>query len=112
MKWFALKSLGARVNPRMGRQVAIGSIIATVLISVVTWPVYDGGFWDYGGLGAMDEIEDLDALRVQPSDTLVHEGKGNVWDDWADDCLPYSETQSLAVWGDFDFEHELSLIHI
>ncbi len=106
VKWFALKSLGARVNPRMGRQVAIGSIIATVLISVVTWPVYDGGFWDYGGLGAMDEIEDLDALRVQPSDTLVHEGKGNVWDDWADDCLPYSETQSLAVWGDFDFEHE------
>ena len=106
VRWFALKSMGARVNPGLGRQVAIGSLVATVLISVVTWPVYDGGFWDYGGLGAMDEIEDLDALRVQPSDTLVHEGEGNVWAEWEDDCLPYSETQSLAVWDGFDFEHE------
>ena len=106
VRWFALKSMGARVNPGLGRQIAIGSLVATVLISVVTWPVYDGGFWDYGGLGAMDEIEDLDALRVQPSDTLVHEGEGNVWAEWGDDCLPYSETQSLAVWDGFDFEHE------
>ena len=106
VRWFALKSMGARVNPGLGRQIAIGSLVATVLISVVTWPVYDGGFWDYGGLGAMDEIEDLVALRVQPSDTLVHEGEGNVWAEWGDDCLPYSETQSLAVWDGFDFEHE------
>ncbi|MEE3269854.1 MAG: (Fe-S)-binding protein [Candidatus Thermoplasmatota archaeon] len=106
VRWFALKSMGARINPGTGRQIAIGSLVATVLISVVAWPVYDGGFWDYGGLGAMDEVEDLDGLRVQPTDTLVHEGKGNVWDDWADDCLPYSETQGLAVWDDFDFEHE------
>ena len=106
VRWFSLKSMGARVNPGLGRQIAIGSLVATVLISVVTWPVYDGGFWDYGGLGAMDEIEDLDALRVQPSDTLVHEGEGNVWAEWGDDCLPYSETQSLAVWDGFDFEHE------
>ncbi|MAQ56642.1 MAG: hypothetical protein CMA47_00285 [Euryarchaeota archaeon] len=106
VRWFALKSMGARVNPTMGRQIAIGTLVATVLISVVTWPVYDGGFWDYGGLGAMDEVEDIDALRTQPSDTLVHEGKGNVWADWEDDCLPYSETQSLAVWDDFDFDNE------
>jgi len=106
VRWFALKSMGARVNPGMGRQIAIGTLVATVLISVVTWPVYDGGFWDYGGLGAMDEVEDIDALRTQPSDTLVHEGKGNVWADWEDDCLPYSETQSLAVWDDFDFDNE------
>ena len=106
VRWFALKSMGARVNPDMGRQIAIGSLVATLLISVVTWPVYDDGFWDYGGLGAMDEVEDLDALRMQPSDTLVHEGKGNVWTDWGDDCLPYSETQTLAVWDGFDFENE------
>ncbi|MFL2493142.1 MAG: heterodisulfide reductase-related iron-sulfur binding cluster [Candidatus Thalassarchaeum sp.] len=106
VRWFALKSMGARVNPEMGRRVAIGSLVATLLISVVTWPVYDDGFWDYGGLGAMDEVEDLDALRMQPSDTLVHEGRGNVWADWEDDCLPYSETQTLAVWDGFDFENE------
>ena len=50
--------------------MAVGSLIAAVLISVVTWPIYENGFWDYGGLGAMDDLEDLDALRAQPSDLL------------------------------------------
>jgi len=89
----------------MGRRIAIGSLVATVLISVVAWPIYDGGFWDYGGLGAMDEIEDLDELRVQPSDTLVHEGKGNVWDEWEQECLPYEETTGLPLWASM-FEME------
>jgi Fe-S oxidoreductase len=108
VRWFVLNSIGARLSPIIGRQIAIGTIVATVIISVVTWPIYDNGFWDYGGLGAMDEIEDLDGLRAQPSDTLVHQGKGNVWAEWEDDCLPYSETQGLAVWDSFDFEHDES----
>lgn len=106
VRWFVLNSIGARLSPIIGRQIAIGTIVATVIISVVTWPIYDSGFWDYGGLGAMDELEDLDGLRAQPSDTLVHQDKGNVWTEWEDDCLPYSETQSLAVWDGFDFEHD------
>ena len=105
VRWFALKSMGARINPGMGRQIAIGSLVATVLISVVAWPVYDGGFWDYGGLGAMDEVEDLDALRVQPSDTLGHVGEGNVWDEWGDECLSYEETTGLPLWASM-FEME------
>lgn len=106
VRWFVLNSIGARLSPIIGRQIAIGTIVATVIISVVTWPIYDSGFWDYGGLGAMDELEDLDGLRAQPSDTLVHQDKGNVWTEWEDDCLPYSETQGLAVWDGFDFEHD------
>jgi Fe-S oxidoreductase len=106
VRWFVLNSIGARLSPIIGRQIAIGTIVATVIISVVTWPIYDSGFWDYGGLGAMDELEDLDGLRAQPSDTLVHQDKGNVWAEWEDDCLPYSETQSLAVWDGFDFGHD------
>ena len=106
VRWFVLNSIGARLSPIIGRQIAIGTIVATVIISVVTWPIYDSGFWDYGGLGAMDELEDLDGLRAQPSDTLVHQDKGNVWTEWEDDCLPYSETQSLAVWDGFDFGHD------
>jgi Fe-S oxidoreductase len=78
--------------------VAVGSLLAAVLISVVTWPIYENGFWDYGGLGAMDDLEDLDALRSQPSDTLVHVEEGNVWADWEDECIPYEESQSLAAW--------------
>jgi len=106
VRWFVLNSIGARLSPIIGRQIAIGTIVATVIISVVTWPIYDSGFWDYGGLGAMDELEDLDGLRAQPSDTLVHQDKGNAWAEWEDDCLPYSETQGLAVWDSFDFEHD------
>ena len=106
VRWFVLNSIGARLSPIIGRQIAIGTIVATVIISVVTWPIYDSGFWDYGGLGAMDELEDLDGLRAQPSDTLVHQDKGNVWTEWEDDCLPYSETQGLAVWDGFDFGHD------
>jgi len=100
VRWFTLNSIGARLNPVMGRQIAIGSLIAAVLISVVTWPIYDDGFWDYGGLGAMDDVSQLDAMRGQPSDTLVHQGKGNVWAEWEDDCLPYSETMGQAAWDD------------
>ncbi len=95
---FLLNSVGSRVTPRIGRQVAVGSLIAAVLISVVTWPVYENGFWDYGGLGAMDDMEDLEALRAQPSDTLVHVEEGNVWDQWGDECIPYEESQGLAAW--------------
>ena len=95
---FLLNSVGSRVTPRIGRQVAVGSLIAAVLISVVTWPVYENGFWDYGGLGAMDDMEDLEALRAQPSDTLVHVEEGNVWEQWGDECIPYEESQGLAAW--------------
>ena len=99
VRWFVLNSIGARLRPIIGRQIAIGSLAAAVIISAVTWPIYDSGFWDYGGLGAMDELEDLDAMRGQPSDTLVHTGKGNVWSEWEDECLPYEETAGLALWG-------------
>ena len=34
----------------------------------------------------MDDMEDLDALRAQPSDTLVHVEEGNVWEQWEDDA--------------------------
>ena len=105
---FLLNSVGSRVTPRIGRQVAVGSLIAAVLISVVTWPVYENGFWDYGGLGAMDDLDDLDSLRAQPSDTLVHVDEGNVWADWEDECIPYEESSALAAWSGLSSEEDPS----
>tara|TARA_B100001175_G_scaffold304057_1_gene299675 strand:- start:863 stop:3646 length:2784 start_codon:yes stop_codon:yes gene_type:complete len=105
---FLLSSVGSRVTPRIGRQVAVGSLIAAVLISVVTWPVYENGFWDYGGLGAMDDIEDLDALRAQPSDTLVHVEEGNVWAEWEDECLSFEESGSISAWDGLSIEEDAS----
>ena len=68
--------------------------------------MYENGFWDYGGLGAMDDVEDLDSLRAQPSDTLVHVEEGNVWADWEDECIPYEESSTLAAWDGLSSEED------
>ena len=106
IRWSLVNSIGARLTPSMGKQVAVGSLILAVLISAVTWPIYEGGFWDYGGLGAMDDIEELETMRGQPSDTLVYYGKGDDWQDWEDECLTFSESSDLGVWETLDEEYD------
>ena len=101
-----VNSIGARLTPSMGKQVAVGSLILAVLISAVTWPIYEGGFWDYGGLGAMDDIEELETMRGQPSDTLVYYGKGDDWQDREDECLTFSESSDLGVWDTLDEDYD------
>ena len=108
VKWFLVNSIGARVTSSMGKQVAIGTLVIAVLISAVTWPIYEGGFWDYGGLGAMDEIEDLENMRGQPADTLVYYEKGNVKSEWRDECLTFSDSSGLEVWHELDEGADLS----
>ncbi|MDP6324857.1 MAG: hypothetical protein QF684_04765, partial [Candidatus Thalassarchaeaceae archaeon] len=45
IRWFLVKSIGARTTPQLGKQVSMGTLIVTVLLCTVTWPVYDDGFW-------------------------------------------------------------------
>ena len=97
-----INTIGARLSPNIGKQIAIGSIILAVLISAVTWPIYEGGFWNYGGLGAMPEMEELEVMRGQPSDTLVYYEKGDDWNDWEDRCLTFSDSSELNVWHELD----------
>ena len=106
IRWSLVNSIGARLTPSIGKQVAVGSLILAVLISAVTWPIYEGGFWDYGGLGAMDDIEELETMRGQPSDTLVYYGKGDDWQDWEDECLTFSESSDLGVWDTLDEDYD------
>ena len=106
VRWFLVNSIGARLTPNMGKQVAIGSIILAVLISAVTWPIYEGGFWDYGGLGAMDDVEELETMRGQPADTLVYYGKGDDWSNWGDECLTFSDSSDLGVWSSLDEDED------
>jgi len=111
---FLLGPLGARLTPFLGKQVAVGSLIATVLICTVTWPVYENGFWDQRGLGTMgfweyqadDKMEELDDIRGQPADTLVLFEHGNVWADWEDECLTYESTGELPAWEGLQDESE------
>ena len=106
IRWFLVKSIGARTTPQLGKQVSFGALIVTVLLCTVTWPVYDNGFWNQGGLGAMDEVETLEDLRGQPVDTLVDINEGHNWAVIEDDCLTYEESIANEVWQDSKFEGE------
>ena len=105
---FLLGPMGSRLTPILGRQIAVGSLVASVLLCAITWPVYENGFWNQRGLGTMGfweyqneaKLVELDGIRGQPSDTLIHVEKGNVWDEWGDECLPFESTGHLAVWED------------
>ena len=106
IRWFLVKSIGARTTPQLGKQVSLGALIVTILLCTVTWPVYDNGFWNQGGLGAMDDIETLEELRGQPVDTLVDINEGHDWAVIEDDCLTYEQSIANEVWQDSKFEGE------
>jgi len=103
---FLLGPMGSRLTPILGKQVAVGSLIASVLICTVTWPIYENGFWDQRGLGTMgfweyqeeSKLEELDGMRGQPADTLVLYDKGIAWDEWGDECLSFEGTSQLVIW--------------
>ena len=113
---FLLGPMGSRLTPMLGRQIAVGSMVTTVLLCSVTWPVYENGFWNQRGLGTMGfweyqydaKIQELDGIRGQPSDTLIHVEKGPVWEEWEDDCLPYESTSSLSLWDNIEEGTEIS----
>jgi len=106
IRWFLVKSIGARTTPQLGKQVSMGTLIVTVLLCTVTWPVYDDGFWDQGGLGAMDDVSALEELRGQPVDTLVDINEGHHWESIEADCLTYEQSIASEVWNDEKFEGE------
>ena len=106
IRWFLVKSIGARTTPQLGKQVSLGTLIVTVILCTVTWPVYDNGFWDQGGLGAMDDESDLEELRGQPVDTLVNINEGHHWEVIEEDCLTYEQSIANEVWLNEKFEGE------
>ncbi|MEE2747264.1 MAG: (Fe-S)-binding protein, partial [Candidatus Thermoplasmatota archaeon] len=106
IRWFLVKSIGARTTPQLGKQVSMGTLIVTVLLCTMTWPVYDNGFWDQGGLGAMDEVSALEELRGQPVDTLVDINEGHHWESIEADCLTYEQSLANEVWLSEKFEGE------
>ena len=105
-RWFLVNSIGLRTTPKLGKQIAVGGMIIAVIISAWTWPVYNNGFWDAGGLGAMEDESELYKMRSQPLDTSVHEAnsftEGKYDDlivparDWLDWTL-YQPTQATII---------------
>ena len=105
-KWYLLKASGTHTSPKVGRNIALGSLIIAVLLSVVSWPVYDGGFWDIGGFGAMDDVDDLATLRNQPVDTLLMVDEGHEWSSMEENCLTYGASSGSVIWQNSKFSGE------
>ena len=105
-KAYLIKAAGSRVSPKTGRKVAFGALIIAVLLSVVSWPIYNGGFWDMGGLGAMDDVDELGTLRNQPQDTLLAIDEGNDWDSMEANCLTYGASSGSMLWQDSSFTED------
>ena len=49
-KWLFNNAWGSRFTPAHGKKLIIGAFIVATAASVVTYPVYDNGFWDAKGL--------------------------------------------------------------
>ena len=105
-RWFLINSIGLRTTPKLGKQIAVGGAIIAILISAWTWPIYNNGFWDADGFGAMETEEELYKMRSQPLDTEVHSANeftdGKYDDlivparDWLDWTL-YQPTQAIIL---------------
>ena len=106
IRWFMVKSIGARTTPQLGKQISLGTLIVTIILCSVTWPVYNNGFWDQGGLGAMDDVSALEELRGQPVDTLVDINEGHHWEMIEEDCLTYEQSLANTAWENSKFEGE------
>ena len=72
-KWMFNNAWGARFTPAHGKSLVIGAFIVATAASVVTYPVYDNGFWDAKGLLTIADYGELEDMRSQPTDVQVHE---------------------------------------
>ena len=66
-------TLGARFTPAHGKKLIVGAFIVATAASVVSYPVYDNGFWDARGLLTISDYDELEEMRSQPTDVQVHE---------------------------------------
>ena len=71
-RWFMVHSMGAGLTPGIGKQISVGALIVAIAFSAWSWPIYQNGFWDANGLGAMEDMEELEKMRGQPTDIDLH----------------------------------------
>jgi len=77
---FLVSSIGARTTPNVGKNLIVGGFVIALLVSVSTFDYYERGFWEAGGLGAMDDIETLEKMYDQPLDYVIE-----YTTDWAEE---------------------------
>ncbi|MDP6869424.1 MAG: heterodisulfide reductase-related iron-sulfur binding cluster [Candidatus Poseidoniaceae archaeon] len=72
-RWLFVNAWGARFTPAHGKQLIIGALVVATAASVVSYPVYDNGFWGAKGLLTIADYDELEDMRSQPADIHVHE---------------------------------------
>jgi Fe-S oxidoreductase len=72
-KWLFNNAWGARFTPAHGKKLIVGAFIIATAASVVSYPVYDNGFWDAKGLLTIEDYGELEDMRSQPQDVRVTE---------------------------------------
>ena len=97
VRWFLVNSIGLRTTPKLGKQITVGAAVIAVVFSVMTWPIYDNGFWDAGGLGAMEDEDELYKMRSQPLDTEVHAANEFTEGKYDDLIVPASDWMGWSI---------------
>ena len=72
-RWLFVNAWGAHFSPAHGKKLIVGAFIVATAASVITFPVYDDGFWDSKGLLTIADYDELEEMRSQPGDVYVHE---------------------------------------
>ena len=72
-RWLFVNAWGSHFNPAHGKKLIVGAFIVATAASVVTYPVYDNGFWDSKGLMTIADYGELEDMRSQPDDVYVQD---------------------------------------
>ena len=72
-RWIFVNAWGARFTPSHGKKLIVGAFALATAFTVVTYPVYDNGFWGAKGLNTIADYDALEEMRTQPIDVHVHE---------------------------------------
>ncbi|MBT4065929.1 MAG: 4Fe-4S dicluster domain-containing protein [Euryarchaeota archaeon] len=90
-KWLFNNAWGAKFTPAHGKKLIVGAFIVATAASVVSYPVYDNGFWDAKGLLTIEDYGELEDMRSQPLDVHVHEHNEHMTDQgFEGDIVPAS----------------------
>ena len=98
-KWLFNNAWGSRFTPAHGKKLIIGAFIVATAASVVTYPVYDNGFWDAKGLLTIADYQELEDMRSQPKDVHVHEVNEHMTDQgFEGDVVPASAWMNWNIY--------------
>ena len=98
-RWLFTQAWGSKFTPAHGKKLIVGAFVIATAASVVSYPVYDNGFWDARGLLTIADYEELEEMRSQPTDVHVHERTSHMDDQgFEGDVVPASAWMNWNIY--------------